>query len=66
MVRDNNSYGGLGDCSWADGIQSDLYMDEYVRIRTFMTIYGLVVLFDRIQSSFSISTIQHQVNVQHE
>ena len=57
---------GLGDCGWADGIQSDLYIDEYVRIRTCMTIYGLVALLDRIQTSFSIPTIQHRVNAQHE
>jgi hypothetical protein len=23
-----------GDCCWAGGIQPDLYIDEYVRIRT--------------------------------
>jgi hypothetical protein len=65
MVRDNGSFGGLGDCGWADGIQSDLYMDEYVRIRTCMTIYGFVALLDRIQSSFSISTIPQRVYAQH-
>jgi len=56
MAGDDGSYGRLGDCCLADGIQPDLYIDEYVRARTDMTIYGHVALLDIIQSSFSIST----------
>jgi hypothetical protein len=39
MAGDDGTYGRLGDCYRANGIQPDLYMDEYVRVRTCMTIY---------------------------
>ena len=47
-----------GDCSRADGIQPDLYIDAYARIHTCVPyIYGLVALLDSLQSSFSSITI---------
>jgi hypothetical protein len=39
MAGDEGPYGRLGDCCRADGIQPDLYIDEYVRVRTCITIY---------------------------
>jgi hypothetical protein len=40
MAGDDDSYGRwLGDCCLGDGIQLDLYIDEYVRIRACITIY---------------------------
>jgi len=39
MAGDDGPYGRLGDCCRADGIQPDLYVDEYVRVRTCTTIY---------------------------
>jgi hypothetical protein len=39
IAGDDCSSGRLGDCCWTDGIQPYLYIDEYVRIRIFMTIY---------------------------
>jgi len=39
MAGDDGSYGRLGDCCLGDGMQPDLYIDEYVRIRVCMTIY---------------------------
>ena len=39
MAGDDGSYGMLEDCSLRDGIQPDLYIDAYVRIRTCVIIY---------------------------
>jgi len=39
MAGDDGSYGRLGDCCLGDGIQPDLYIDEYVRSRVCVTIY---------------------------
>jgi len=39
MAGDDGSYGRLGDCCLGDGIQPDVYIVEYVHIRTCMTIY---------------------------
>jgi len=51
--------GMAGDCCRADGIQPDLYIDDYVRFRTWTTIYIWPCgPLDNTQSSFSIiSTI---------
>ena len=47
-----------GDYCWTDAIQRYLYMDDYVRIRTWTTIYiWPLALLDSIQSSFSISIL---------
>jgi hypothetical protein len=39
MAGNDGPYGKPGDCCRADGIQPDLYIDEFVRVRTCMTIY---------------------------
>jgi hypothetical protein len=39
MAGDDGPYRRLGGCCRAGGIHPDLYIDEYVHVRTRMTIY---------------------------